>query len=117
MLNRSRRLVTAEPAGVDLLIIETMSDVKEVSAAVTAARRIVPDMPIIAQMTFTRDDRTLLGSTADDVAAKLAGLDVDVVGVNCSGGPAQVLRLIATMRQIMPDMPSPLRLMPAGRNS
>jgi len=98
-------LVTAEPAGVDLLIIETMSDVKEVTAAVAAARSVDPDITIIAQMSFTRDDRTLLGSTADGVAAKLSVLDVDAVGVNCSGGPAQVLRLITTMRQVMPDMP------------
>lgn len=98
-------LVMAQPAGVDLLIIETMSDVKEVAAAVTAARSVAPDIPIIAQMTFTRDDRTLLGSTPDDVAVKLAGMDVDAVGVNCSGGPAQVLRLITTLRRIMPDMP------------
>ncbi len=98
-------LVTAEPRGVDLLIIETMSDIKEVEAAVTAARLVAPDMPIIAQMSFSRDDRTLLGSGPEDVAARLAKLDVDVVGANCSGGPAQVLRLISVMRQVMPDKP------------
>lgn len=49
-------------AGIDLLLIETMSDVKEVEAAVRAARAIAPDLPIVAQMTFTRDDRTLLGN-------------------------------------------------------
>jgi homocysteine S-methyltransferase len=98
-------LVTAEPQGVDLLIIETMSDVKEVETAVAAARIVAPDMPIIAQMTYTRDDRTLLGSGPEYVAERMARLDIDVVGVNCSGGPAQVLRLISVMRQVMPDMP------------
>ena len=98
-------LLTTEPTGVDLLIVETMSDVKEVTAAVCAARRLAPDLPIIAQMTFSRDDRTLLGSAPDDVATRLAELDVDVVGVNCSGGPAQVLRLISMMRQVAPHMP------------
>ncbi len=98
-------LVTAEPQGVDLLIIETMSDVKEVETAVAAARQVAPDIPIIAQMTFTRDDRTLLGSGPVAVAERLAKLDIDVVGVNCSGGPAQVLRLISVMRQVMPEMP------------
>ncbi len=98
-------LLTAEPAGVDLLIIETMSDVKEVEAAVSAARRLAPDIPIIAQMSFTRDDRTLLGSAPDAIAARLAKLDVDVMGANCSGGPAQVLRLISVMHQVAPDMP------------
>ena len=93
----------AAPGGVDLLIIETMSDIKEVEAAVAAARALAPDLAVVAQMTFTRDDRTLLGYPADTIAKNLAKLDVDVVGINCSGGPAQVLRLIAMMQQIAPD--------------
>lgn len=93
------------PQGIDLLILETMSDLKELETAVSAARAIAPDIPIIAQMTFTRDDRTLLGHTAVAVARKLAQLDLDVIGVNCSGGPAQVLRLIAIIHQLAPDIP------------
>ncbi len=91
-------------AGVDLIILETMSDLKELETAVTATRSISTDMPIVAQATFTRDDRTLLGHTPDDLAAGLAKLDVDVIGINCSGGPAQVLRLLTVMRQVAPDM-------------
>jgi methionine synthase / methylenetetrahydrofolate reductase(NADPH) len=98
-------LVKAEAGGVDLLIIETMSDVKEVGAAVAAARQIAPDIPIVVQMTFTRDDRTLLGQSADGAAQRLAQLDVDAIGINCSGGPAQVLRLLALMGKIAPDLP------------
>ncbi len=97
-------LVEAEPAGVDLLIIETMSDIKEVEAAVKAAREVAPDRPVIAQMTFTRDDKTLLGYPPDVLATHLAKLDVDAVGINCSGGPAQVLRLIGVVRQLAPDV-------------
>lgn len=92
-------------AGVDLLVIETMSDKMEVEAAVAAARALDPDIPIIAQMTFARDDRTLLGDTPADAAAYLATLDVDLIGVNCSGGPAQLLRLAAMMREIAPQLP------------
>ncbi|MEZ4518350.1 MAG: homocysteine S-methyltransferase family protein [Chloroflexota bacterium] len=98
-------LAQAEPAGVDLFIIETMSDLKEVEAVVNAAREVAPDLPIIAQMTFTRDDKTLLGYPPDVVAQKLAAMDVDAVGINCSGGPAQVLRLISVMKQVAPEMP------------
>ena len=93
------------PPGVDLLMIETMSDIAEVKAAVQAAREINPDIPIAAFMTFSRDDRTLLGLNAAEVAARLARLDIDMLGVNCSGGPAQVLRLIAIMREVAPDVP------------
>jgi methionine synthase / methylenetetrahydrofolate reductase(NADPH) len=98
--------------GVDLLMIETMSDLQEVAVAVTAARKLAPDIPIVAQMTFTRDDRTLLGDSPAEVAARLAQLDVDVIGVNCSGGPVQVLRLIATMREVAGD-----RLLAASPNA
>ncbi|HUM68892.1 MAG TPA: homocysteine S-methyltransferase family protein, partial [Chloroflexota bacterium] len=95
-------LVSAQPRGVDLLVLETMSDMYEVETAVAAARAIAPELPIVATLTFTRDDRTLLGYTADVVARQLAELDIDVMGVNCSGGPAQVLRLVMTMRQVTP---------------
>ena len=97
-------LLTAESSGVDLLILETMSDVKEVEAAIKAARALSPDTPIVAQMTFSRDNRTLLGYTPDDAARKLAALDIDTIGVNCSGGPAQVLRLIRVMKATAPTM-------------
>ncbi len=98
-------LINAEAGGVDLLILETMSDVKEIEAAVAAARQIAPDIPIVVQMTFTRDNRTLLGYAAAEVALALARLDVDVIGVNCSGGPAQVLRLLAEMKEAVPNLP------------
>lgn len=96
-------LVSVPEKGVDLLIIETMSDLYEIETAVAAAREIDPDIPIVATMTFTRDDRTLLGRTADVMAQQLAALDIDAMGVNCSGGPAQVLRLIMLMREQVPD--------------
>ncbi|MCB8948828.1 MAG: bifunctional homocysteine S-methyltransferase/methylenetetrahydrofolate reductase [Ardenticatenaceae bacterium] len=89
--------------GIDLLVLETMSDLYEIETAVSVARELAPDLPIVAQMTFTRDDRTLLGHSPNVVAQRLAALDVDVIGVNCSGGPAQVLRLLLMMRQTAPD--------------
>lgn len=98
-------LLTAEPAGVDLLIIETISSAAEVETAVAAARALAPQIPIVAQATFSRDDRTLLGETPEQVAARLAELDLDALGVNCSGGPAQVLRLLTIMSQIAPELP------------
>jgi len=98
-------LVTAEPLGVDLIIVETMSDIKEIEAAVAAARSISDDIPIVVQMTFTRDDKTMLGYPPDAIATNLAALDVDAVGINCSGGPAQVLRLIGVVRKLAPDIP------------
>jgi homocysteine S-methyltransferase len=91
--------------GVDLFVLETLSDLYEVRAAVKAIRRVSADRPIIALLTFTRDDRTLLGNTASESATLLADLDIDAFGVNCSGGPAQVLRLLATMHHAVPGKP------------
>lgn len=90
-------------AGVDLIIIETISDLYEVSEAVKAARDVTTDVPILATMTFTQDDRTLLGDGPKEVAQGLADSGADIIGVNCSGGPAQVLRLLGKMRQAVPE--------------
>lgn len=91
-------------AGVDLLIIETMSDLLEVSTAIQAAREISPDIPIIASMTFTRDDRTVLGDSPSKVVRGLAEAGATVIGVNCSGGPNQILRIIKQMRAVEPEL-------------
>ena len=90
--------------GVDLVILETFSDVAELEQAVLAARATT-DLPVVASLTFTRDDRTLLGETAADAANRLATADVDAIGVNCAEGPEQVLRLIRVMKANAPGVP------------
>jgi len=90
-------------AGVDLILIETMVDLYAVRAAVEAVREVDPDMPVIASMAFTRDRRTLLGDTPQEVARKIHDLDVDVIGVNCSGGPSQLLYILRQMHQTVPE--------------
>lgn len=90
-------------AGVDLLIIETMSDVYEVIEAIQAAKEVAPGLPIIASMTFTRDDRTLLGDNPTKVAQALHQAGATVIGVNCSGGPNQILRILKQMRAAVPE--------------
>ncbi len=88
-------------AGVDLLVIETMTDVFETVEAVRAAKS-VSVIPVVASMTFTRDDRTLLGDDPAKVARALHAAGADVIGVNCSGGPAQLIRILRQMRQAVP---------------
>jgi len=90
-------------AGVDLLIIETMTDLFEVDEAIRAAREIDPSLGIIASMTFTRDDRTLLGDSPAKVARHLAESGADVIGVNCSGGPSQILHILREMHLAVPS--------------
>lgn len=98
-LEQIRSLVQA---GVDLILIETMVDTYAVREAVKAVRHVDPGIPLIASMTFTRDLRTLLGDTPEEVAKRMDELGVDVIGVNCSGGPAQLLRILKQMKQAVP---------------
>ncbi len=90
-------------AGVDLLIIETMSDLYEVNEAIAAAKETAPDLPLVASMTFTRDDRTMLGDDPVKVAQSLTQAGATVIGVNCSGGPHQILRILRQMRAGAPE--------------
>lgn len=89
-------------AGVDLIVIETFSDLYEIREAINAAKQTCK-LPIVASVTFTRDDRTLLGDEPMKVARTLRDAGADVIGVNCSGGPAQLLRLLKQMKQAVPD--------------
>jgi methionine synthase I (cobalamin-dependent) len=90
-------------AGADLIIIETMTDLYEIREAISAARDAAPDLPVVASMTFTRDDRTLLGDDPSKVARKLQEYGADLIGVNCSGGPNQILRILKQMQSALPD--------------
>ena len=88
---------------VDLILIETMTDFYEVKEAIMAAREINPEIPVLASMTFTRDDRTLLGDSPEKVAINIFNAGADVIGINCSGGPLQLLRILKKMRNAVPN--------------
>jgi len=90
-------------ANVDLLIFETMTDLYEIREAIQAAKTLSPQIPVVASMTFTRDDRTLLGDNPRKVAKALISYGADVIGINCSGGPNQMLRILREMRSVLPD--------------
>ena len=89
-------------AGADLIVIETVSDLYEIREAARAAREVC-DLPLVTSVTFTRDDRTVLGDDPMTVARALQEAGADVIGVNCSGGPAQLLRILKQMRQAAPQ--------------
>ncbi len=88
-------------AGADLIVLETISDLYEMQEAIKAARQVCA-LPLVGSMTFTRDDRTVLGDEPTAVARALQAAGADVIGVNCSGGPAQLLRILRLMRQAVP---------------
>ena len=82
--------------GVELLILETFSSLPELRQAVLAAQE-VGGLPIVAQMSFYEDGHTLSGQSAARVAAVLNDLGVDVMGANCSVGPAATLDVLQEM--------------------
>ncbi len=91
-------------AGAQAIILETFTDLNEITQAVKAARATARNIPVIASMTFTRDDHTLYGDAPNEVANALAEAGADVIGVNCSGGPSQLARIAQIMRAVEPDM-------------
>lgn len=96
------QITSLAEAGADLLVIETFSDLYEIREAIAAAKEVC-DLPIVASVTFTRDDRTLLGDTPEKVAHILHQSGADVIGANCSGGPAQLWRIIGQMKRVVPQ--------------
>ncbi len=88
--------------GVDLLIIETISDLTEMVAAVEAAKA-VSDLPVVALMTFAEDGSTVTGNRVEEVVAKLLEIGADVIGANCSVGPQRILQVGDAMISLLPQ--------------
>ena len=81
---------------VDLFILETFRDLNEIRAAVAAVRSICA-LPIVAQMTIEDDGNTLDGTPPEQFAPALHESGADVIGLNCSIGPAHMLETLEHM--------------------
>ncbi|MEK6560439.1 MAG: homocysteine S-methyltransferase family protein [Nitrospirota bacterium] len=90
----SQQIDVLAGSGCDLLIIETMFDLIEIRAAVVAAKSAGRGLPVAALMTFTQDGLTDTGSDPETAATVLEGLGVDIIGVNCSTGPAEMTGVV-----------------------
>jgi len=94
-------------AGVDAILFETFSDHNELLIGIEVVKSIREtdgvNLPIIAQMTFAQDDRTLLGYSPARAAHELVKAGADIIGVNCSAGPSQIATILNTMHQAMPN--------------
>jgi len=82
--------------GVDLFVLETFRDVNEIGAAIRAVRSLC-DLPIVAQMTTEEDGNSLDGVAPETFVPDLESRGADVVGLNCSVGPAAMLETIERM--------------------
>jgi methionine synthase I (cobalamin-dependent)/5,10-methylenetetrahydrofolate reductase len=90
--------------GVDLFVLETISNIAEMEQAIAAIREICT-LPTVAQMTIGTDGRTIFGDRPATIARRLEAAGADVIGLNCSVGPDVMLDAVeelseATARKI-----------------
>lgn len=85
-------------AGVDLFVVETMMSLQECRAAVLAIRNVC-DLPIMVTLTYNPDGRTLYGTPPEAAVVTLQALGVDVIGINCSTGPWEMVHQVEKMAQ------------------
>jgi methionine synthase I (cobalamin-dependent) len=90
-------------AGVDVMWIETMSDVSEAVAAVQGAKDAAPDVPVIATMSFDTRGHTMMGISPERAAEALLEAGAAAVGGNCGNGPEELIPVIEKMRAAYPD--------------
>ena len=88
-------------AGADLIVIETMTDLYELKAAILAAREN-STLPVLASMSFESRGRTFTGCTVESFGITAAGLGVDAVGINCSLGPEEILPFAKRLCRVVP---------------
>ncbi|NCP96153.1 MAG: bifunctional homocysteine S-methyltransferase/methylenetetrahydrofolate reductase [Nitrospirae bacterium CG2_30_70_394] len=80
--------------GIDLFCLESFGLITEILAALEAAREVAPGLPVIAQMTVDENGYTSHGTPAEEFARALDQAGAEVIGVNCSVGPAPMLETI-----------------------
>jgi methionine synthase / methylenetetrahydrofolate reductase(NADPH) len=85
--------------GVDLFVLETFRDVNEIGAAISAVRSVCR-LPIVAQMTTEEDGDSLDGVAPEIFVPELEARGADVVGLNCSVGPAAMLEALERMAHV-----------------
>jgi len=90
--------------GVDGFVLETFADLEEIHQALRAAREVAPELPVVAQMTVSEEGATAYGTTVEQIAASLTEWKADVVGLNCSVGPASMLEAVERMAEAT-DLP------------
>ena len=85
-------------AGADYIIIETCIDIQEMRAALLAAKEVCT-LPIICQLSYSEDSRTVTGTDPQTAAITLDAMGADIIGVNCSLGPEQLVPIVKILAE------------------
>lgn len=94
----SEQIAALHKGGVDYIIIETMIDLQEMRAALIAAKSI-STKPVICQLSFSENGRTVTGTDPETAAITLEALGADIIGANCSLGPQQLLPIVQRLAE------------------
>ena len=90
--------------GVDLIWIETMSDLNEIKAAIEGVRRASAGIALVTTMTFDTRGFTMMGVSPEEAVEALVAWGADAVGGNCGNGPDELLPVIERMHAAAPDV-------------
>lgn len=88
--------------GADLLLIETMADLREVEAVVRGARESTT-LPLVCTMTFDTNLHTMMGVSPKKAAQTLTSWGVEAIGANCGTGPEEVEKVMGEMKEAYPE--------------
>ena len=89
--------------GVDAILIETMSDLQEVEAAVSAAKEVAPELPVIVTFSFDTNMRTMMGVKPAVAVQTLAAEGVRIIGANCGRGVDEMRVIAKELTDARPD--------------
>jgi len=95
-----QQMAALNDEGVDLLILETFVYLEELHQAILAAHEVNPKLTVVAQVTIDEDGNCLDGSSPEHYGAQLEAWGADVVGINCSVGPAPMLDALERVRAV-----------------
>ncbi|MDZ5663995.1 homocysteine S-methyltransferase family protein [Nocardioides sp. S-58] len=93
----AEQLTALVEGGIDLVLVETLSDLGEADAAVAAAKEVAPHLPVVVTMSFDTNVRTMMGVRPADAVTHLSAAGVDAVGANCGRGPEEMELIAAEM--------------------
>ena len=102
-----RQISTLTKAGVDIICIETMTDLREATIAVKAVKNINPNIPVMISMTFDKIPKgyyTIMGVSIEDAVNGLEDAGADIIGSNCGNGIDNMID-IATQIKMLSDRP------------
>lgn len=83
-------------AGADYLLFETCIDIQEMRAGLLAAKDAT-NLPVICQLSYSEDGRSVTGTDPQTAAVTLEALGASIIGVNCSLGPEQLVPIVQTL--------------------